>query len=122
MDKRDLLKLILSGEVEREKLPLLIKAAKAAGNTMFAVKTYKWDEEISPNDLATTNAGAFHDDPNAPRYTFAELAQFAELGVKVPVIIFKGSAPYEQILRELEKWRKWRKWLSKNFFLFLGCI
>ncbi len=103
MDKRALLNLILSGEVEREKLPLLIKASQAAGNTMFAVKTYKWDEKISPDDLVTTNAGAFHDDPNAPRYTFAELAAFAELGIKIPVIIFKDSRPYEEALRELEK-------------------
>ena len=102
MNKRDLLRLILSGEVEREKLPLLISASQAAGNTMFAVKTYKWDEKTLPDDLVTTNAGAFHDDPNAPTFTFAELDAFAELGVKVPVIIFKDSAPHEQILRELE--------------------
>lgn len=103
MNKRDLLRLILSGEVEREKLPLLIRASQAAGNTMHAVKTYRWDEETLPDDLVTTWEGAFNDDPTAPRFTFAELAQFAELGVKVAVIIFKGSAPYEQILRELEK-------------------
>ncbi len=102
MTKRDLLGLILSGEVEREKLPLLIKAAQAAGNTMYGVKIYKHDEETLPGDKVTTWQGAFNDDPTAPRYTFAELEAFAELGVKVAVITFRDSRPYEQLLRELE--------------------
>ncbi len=103
MNKRDLLKLILSGEVEREKLPLLIKASQAAGNTMVAGKIYKHDEETLPDDLVTTWQGAFNDDPNAPRFTFAELEAFAGLGVQVTVIIFKSSPPYDEILRELKK-------------------
>lgn len=102
MNKRDLLRLILSGEVEREKLPLLIKAATAAGKTLHAVKVYKHDEETLPDDLATTWEGAFNNDPTAPRFTFAELDAFAELGIKIPVIIFKDSRPYDEILQELE--------------------
>lgn len=103
MDKKELLKLILSGEVEREKLPLLIKAARATGEVLHAVKVYRHDEEILPGDLVTTHAGAFDNDPHAPRYTFEELEAFKEMGVNVPVIIFRESPPFDQILQELEK-------------------
>lgn len=96
MNKRDILKMILSGTVEPEKLPLFIKAANAAEKVLFAVKIYEDDEPYLPDDLFTTRAGMFHDDPTAPTYTHAELEAFAALGVNIPVIVFVGSVVRDQ--------------------------